>query len=166
MPCACKKLAIPVPQPEQWGPIMWSVLHGLAERSGRLTSDLQKDDERRAWDLLFKTLEKSIPCDHCRKHYGSWYTARKPSLPEDYTQFHEYVRKWLYDLHEDVNQRTKKTPFPYEKMEETYKNLKMQNLINQLRLLVKTNVIGGSVPIMAWTSFINCVLKIKSVYGL
>jgi len=145
---------------------MWSVLHGLAENAGRLNSELQKSDERREWAVLFKTLEKSIPCDHCRTHYVAWYAAHSPVLPEDYTQFREYVRKWLYDLHENVNQQTKKAAFPYEKMEATYKNRKIQMTIRQLRILVKTNVMGGSVPIMAWTAFLNSALKIKSLYGL
>lgn len=166
MPCACKKPPIPVPQPEEWGPLMWSLLHGLAERSGRLGSDLQKGDERRAWDALFKSLEKGIPCDHCRKHYAAWYAARKPVLPEDYTQFREYVRKWLYDLHENVNQRNNKPTFPYEAMEDTYKAMNIQMLSNQLRALVKTNVMGGTVPILSWTTFLNSAIKIKSIYGL
>jgi bisphosphoglycerate-dependent phosphoglycerate mutase len=145
---------------------MWSLLHGLAERAGRLNNDLQKADERRAWDALFKSLEKGIPCEHCRKHYGDWYAAQKPVLPEDYGQFRDYVRKWLYDLHENVNQNTKKSSFPYEKLAVEYKDKKIQMLTNQLRALVKTNVMGGSVPILAWTAFLNNALKIKSIYGI
>ena len=58
MPCACQ---IPVPQyPDtaDWGPILWRILHGLAERAGKASLPA---DEIREWQKFIKLTGEMLP---------------------------------------------------------------------------------------------------------
>ena len=45
-----------------------------------------------------------MPCPLCRSHYKEWRIKRPiDQFPETQAEFREAVRKWLYDLHENVN---------------------------------------------------------------
>jgi len=66
MPCACKKDIPDYPGTEEWGPLVWKVLHGLAEKIGTSRS---VDDELREWKRLLTLTADVIPCIVCKEHY-------------------------------------------------------------------------------------------------
>ena len=91
----------PVPEPalfngmvirdtSEWGPLLWTVMHSLAEIGG---SDAD-------WTDLFVSLQTSLPCPDCTNHYTAWLAARPPP-----TTGTAAARMWLLDLHNDINQR-------------------------------------------------------------
>ena len=91
----------PVPEPvlfngmvirdtREWGPLLWTVMHSLAEIGG---SDAD-------WTDLFVSLQTSLPCPDCTNHYTAWLAARPPP-----TTGTAAARMWLLDLHNDINQR-------------------------------------------------------------
>ena len=69
MPCACQLPPEIYPDASEWGPLLWSIIHGLAERVGSSVTDRYIPDERRTLEKLFKALEKTIPCPSCKEHY-------------------------------------------------------------------------------------------------
>lgn len=92
--------APPAPAPEifngmlirntsEWGPTLWLVLHGLAE--------IKADPAM--WNPILTALQTSIPCPECTGHYTAWLAAH----PLDTTG--GSIRRWLLDLHNDVNRR-------------------------------------------------------------
>lgn len=90
-----------------WGPPLWRILHILAEKLGRQTIPMLATDEIRAWILLLRDLEPALPCQLCRRHYREW---RKEHTLEELGRgaglgFRDMARRWLYDLHERVNDR-------------------------------------------------------------
>lgn len=73
-------------------------------------------EEARIWSHLLLRLSYSLPCPQCKKHYQSYLSAHPLSV---YTK--EVVRRWLYELHEAVNQRTEKaSTMTLEGMEAVY----------------------------------------------
>jgi Erv1 / Alr family len=101
------------PQNHIWGPALWFLLHSSVERYGYSVS--LPDEEKRIWNGLLRSLQYSLPCPLCKKHY----TAYLASHPLVFTK--EELRSWLYQLHCEVNQRTdKQTTVTIEKMEEIY----------------------------------------------
>ena len=98
-------------QNEDWGPPLWRILHTVAEKLGRQTVGLLAADEVRTWVNLLQVTEGIMPCALCRKHYGAWKKAQPPQALLDLNRpgqgmfFREAARKWLWDLHEAVNER-------------------------------------------------------------
>lgn len=74
----------------EWGPLLWTVMHSLAEIGGSAIADSD-------WAELFVALHTSLPCPDCTAHYTTWLAAHPPSTTG--------ARMWLLDLHNDVNQR-------------------------------------------------------------
>jgi hypothetical protein len=155
-----------VPSADEWGKLLWAVIHGLAEYSGRQTNSLLRADELRGWDSFFKVLEKGIPCETCRDHYKQWYIANKPVLPTDYSQVREYVREWFWRLHEDINQRLGKPSFPLADLTGKYGRENVSYTLKQLQALIKASVMGGTVSLFSWNALVKAVFSLKSIYGI
>ena len=107
------------PQNHIWGPALWTILHSSAERIG--TKQLQRlpREEERIWMGLLNSLRYSLPCPHCKKHYTS-YLFSKPILSFN----RDTIRLWLFNLHQEVNQRNNKnTEITFENLSDYYGGL-------------------------------------------
>lgn len=167
MPCACQ---IPVPKyPEtaDWGPILWRILHGLAERAGR-SSPAATADEIREWQKFIKVTGEMLPCDKCRAHYSAFFKANPPTalstLP--FTQFKIWVRSWFFTLHNEVNQETGKPFFAIEDLAPTYASVNFQDLFWQLEPIMKKAIQLNGVSLMKWTNWVHSYKMLKSVLGV
>lgn len=88
--------------PNVWGPQLWEVMFSLLIRS---------PDEARV-DLLLslRLMEAALPCPHCRKSYSLYRkTHDVTSLPPN----KEELSKWLWAVHELVNQKLGKISISY-----------------------------------------------------
>ena len=92
-----------------WGPALWIILHSACERIGSHTLKKLPEEESRIWFGLLQSLRYSLPCPQCKKHYTSFYNDLVLS---NITR--ESVRNWLYNLHNQVNQRIGKPQFLIE----------------------------------------------------
>ena len=102
------------PQNAVWGPPLWLILHSAAERFG--TKPHMAKEEIRIWSGLLSSLRYSLPCPLCKKHYSLFYTSHPIHLFTKGT-----LRKWLYFLHSQVNQRHQKLDaFTLEQIPEVY----------------------------------------------
>ena len=122
------------PDAAEWGPILWSILHGLAERSGRPCAPIYAEDERRAWIPLFQLTSDIIPCHICKEHFKA-YLKEHPvdelkTLP--LYELHAWLRDWFYTVHEWVNGTLQKPSFPKDKLVETYGSLPIRLRLKQL----------------------------------
>lgn len=122
MPCSCQ---IPIPNyPEtvEWGPLFWQLLHALAERAGLQRDAFVQEDELRDWLRFLTAVGDVIPCPNCREHYAEWIQAHPltqlKTLP--YTSLREWIRRWLFDLHNSINERNGKPLFSYDALTPTY----------------------------------------------
>lgn len=122
MPCGCNKDIPEVQDTSIWGSALWSILHILAEQSGKKTNLLQQDNERRAWQQFVPAITDVIPCPDCRQHFIQLLRDSPFVLPNEYAGFNTYIRDWFYNAHELVNQRLGKPSFLKELLSETYGN--------------------------------------------
>lgn len=101
------------------------MLHGIAETLGNQPVPMLATDEAHEIVFLLRDVEKIMPCQLCRTHYRTW---RKDHPLEEIDRLRGYmlktgVRKWLYDLHENVNQgKGVDSGLQLDQMEELYKN--------------------------------------------
>lgn len=136
-------------QIQEWGPHIWKILHYHAEYAG---SSSLLTDEIRAWTSLLKHTEGVLACPLCREHYKGWRTAHpvEEFLRRDKDTFRELLRKWLWDLHEYVNDQ-KDVPvekrLPFEALS-AYKELSRQEIgqsISTLKEVLQKSVLHRQV---------------------
>lgn len=88
-----------------WGPLLWTILHTAAEHLGNPRPALMQTDEVNRWIFLLKAVENAMPCPICRGHYKEW--LKKNPVTQFTTlrgvALRDRARRWLYDLHEEVN---------------------------------------------------------------
>jgi len=93
-----------VPKNSEWGPVLWEMLHGAAEKIGRTPIKSIAVDQRREMILVLRYVEVAMPCAMCRAHYKIWRTKNPiDKLPEEMEAFKKAVREWLFNLHQEVN---------------------------------------------------------------
>ena len=92
-----------IPANEEWGPLAWQLLHGLAERFEKtsITNIQIRNDQSREFLHFLRYLEVCMPCKKCRDHFSIWRKERPLSV--DQANFK--IKQWLYDLHTVVNKR-------------------------------------------------------------
>jgi len=95
-----------VPKNSEWGPVLWEMLHGAAEKLGRIPVKSIIDDQRREMTLVLRYVEVVMPCPMCRGHYKDWRTKNPiDKFPEEIQAYKAAVREWLFLLHQDINDR-------------------------------------------------------------
>ncbi len=168
MPCACKVPAEKYPENAEWGPIMWRVLHSLAERAGVQANVLLRDDERRVWENLMTKVQDTIPCDICRDHYGRWLAAYPPSalLTMPYEAVGPWIRRWFFALHNEVNEGNDKPLFREEELSAMYKTMSITQSWKALEPVIKKAITLNGVPLLAWKRWVNCVRQLQGLYGV
>lgn len=142
MPCACRLPIEEYPDAAEWGPTLWRLLHGLAERSGRPITPLYAEDERRAWLQLFKQTADIIPCKTCKEHFQT-YLEQHPVSPLKTLPLEglrEWIRTWFWEVHEWVNGSLEKPSFPKEGLEAAYRSVELRSLLKQLDIPMTTAI--------------------------
>ncbi len=117
-----------------WGPIYWTVLHTLAELTGRKTVIHSDNEESYLWDYILRELGEVLPCSECRRHYKEYYSANMPMFINGfhYEEKRTKLREWLYNLHGSTP-RLADCPVPtLEEMPEKYSLIEV-NLNEELR---------------------------------
>ena len=168
MPCACRVPFELYPDSAEWGPLLWGLLHGLAERSGKPTSPMYAEDERRAWIHFFKETGEIIPCPMCKEHYKQ-YLEHHPiselkSIPIH--KLHDWVRDWFWDVHEWVNETLKKPAFPKENLTPTYEHFDLRTGLKRLEAPMKRAItLSGQQfkKFAEWKSRFNLLLSILGI---
>jgi len=167
MPCSCIVDRPTYPQNDEWGPILWWILHTMAEYAGKQESSLQIQDEQRIWPLFQKALNDSIPCPFCREHYKEWMIINPFVLPENYNEWNTYVRVWFWSLHESVNHRLTKPSFPFEQLSSTYTTPSaLTYKFTQLDTLQQRAIQMGGVSLLKWNEWKKQFRMLRSSYGI
>jgi hypothetical protein len=140
-------------QNAQWGPPLWRILHGLAERLGRQTAAILVADETRAWTQFLRATEAAMPCAMCRGHYREWRKQRPfeqiaaaASLGGE--EYRNTARRWLWELHEAVNDRREvgaESRVDWLSLEETYRKQGIQENVEILLRLLQQAALEGQI---------------------
>jgi hypothetical protein len=94
-----------MPLPVVWGPILWSLLHGMGRLGGTCLPKLAIDEDRE-FRWLLGNLEGIVPCPECRGHIIEY--KKKNPLPSECGDF----GLWIWRFHEAVNERLGKSAGP------------------------------------------------------
>jgi hypothetical protein len=99
-----------VPDPVEWGPIVWKYLHCLTEKMGLSGNPIIDTDQANYMETMINTLHMVIPCPECQQHAAAYIAANPlPSLKGLTGEtLRTTVRNWLFTFHNSVRVRTEK----------------------------------------------------------
>ena len=156
------------PDASEWGPLLWNILHGIAEKVGSCPFPLYYGDERRALVKIFKLLEKVIPCPSCKEHYEVYlreHPVDKPVLQDlPYHELKGYTKKWFWELHNWVNQSLQRPLFPYDQLTPTYATIDIRKNMKDLDTPMKRAIRVRSGQLISYNEFLKQVNILLSVY--
>jgi hypothetical protein len=90
-----------MPSMMEWGPPLWFSLHTIASTY----PDVPSEDRRQSIVNMMDGLSKNMPCGICGAHLQD-YLSRIPIYPS--TESKAALEEYIYNLHEDVNERNGK----------------------------------------------------------
>lgn len=153
---------------EWWGPRFWKILHTLAEYSGTRSSVIIENDEADLWTILLKGQAFVMTCALCKSHYINWYISHKPvdlrtlKGPER----KEYLRKWLWACHNNVNKNSQKEIFPEERLLEVYKKEPNSEIIKEIYEMFRMALERSQLKLEDVNRWKNSVIKLRMIYSL
>lgn len=168
MTCSrCAKDDTRYPKTSEWGPILWAILHTLAERAGNQTNEMLKVDEMRTWLVFVKSFAPIIPCEECRAH-ATRYIAENPfEPPQSYQAWSLYIRTYFYTFHEAVNERLEKPSFPFSSLADAYKSTStLSKWVNDLQKLMMNAMKLNGMHMKAWQTWQNHLKMLKAAMGI
>ena len=166
MPCACKQPQPDYPVTDNWGPVLWAILHALAERSGNISTPAFRDDERRQWVNIIQGLPKIIPCSTCREHAEVWIllhpTTAIKTMPD--SDLHTWLVDWAYTFHESVNARVGKPSFDKALLSQTYGNISIAGALKRLKPFIEVAIRLSGLTLVPWQKWSGFVTILNSFY--
>ena len=168
MPCSCQKPQPDYPESDHWGPVLWTVLHALAQKGGKAIFPSFRDDEVRQWINLIQTLPKMIPCAMCRMHAEEWINSRPITAIKTvpYSDLNEWLVDWVYDFHENVNARVGKPSFDKALLGPTYNSVSIAGAMRVLKPFIETAIVLSGITLFPWNKWVGYVKLLISYYGL
>ena len=166
--CPCAKPLPEYPDAAEWAPILWRILHSLAERGGKTVSPLFADEERRYWVLLVSGLPASLPCPLCREHAAEWLRAHPfaeslKSVPP--TEIYNFLTDYFYTFHEAVNARLSKPSFDRAALAPTYGTVNIMANLTVLHGPIQVAIQLSGLRLLDWKKWVGHVRMLLSVYG-
>lgn len=139
--------------PAEWGSNAWMLLHGLAERVGNQTNLTTIRDEQNQIRFALREFGSLLPCKTCQLHYKEWVRKHSPdtfaSKNGGYLQ--EDMRLWVYNLHNEVNNRREiNIAFPENSLEETYATVDLRKSALELKSVYQRGVQTGVLKPEDW----------------
>jgi hypothetical protein len=165
MPCACKYPVPQYPETADWGPILWTILHGLAERSGKAPLPL---DEIREWQKFIPLTADMMPCEKCRSHFKAYISVNPvtqiSTIPYQHVKI--WTRSFFYTLHNEVNHDNNKAPFEFTTLETHYAKVNFQDLFWRLEPVIKKAIELSGIPLMKWLNWKKSFQMLKASMGV
>ena len=122
--------------PTEWGPNAWKLLHGIAERIGYNKNITIAKNEKNEIRITLRNFGSLLPCKTCQTHYREWLHLHPPEvfLNEFGEDLRDGMRKWVWQLHEDVNRRREVVSgISYESLHELYGSIQLRECAMQHR---------------------------------
>ena len=168
MPCSC---LIPIPNfPTncEWGPILWRLLHGLADKYGSLVTPMFEKEQIINWPIFIIETQKILPCKECREHYSAYLSLNNPNILKTLSSEQQklWVQNFFFNLHNEVNTRNNKPLLEFSELHDLYKN---ENFFYDLKHFEKLLTIVfryNEVTFFSWRNWLKHYKTIQSIYGI
>ncbi len=165
MPCACQIPTPKYPETADWGPILWTILHGLAGRAG---ANLQPIDEVREWQKFVTLTGEMLPCDHCRAHYSQYLKTNPVTQFAEvpYSFLRTSVKTWFWALHNEVNTDNNKPVFDFDALTSAYTHINFNDFFYRLEPIIKKAIQLSGVSLMKWMKWVKSYRMLRANMGV
>ena len=99
---------------EVWGPSAWTFLHTVTLNY----PEEPTNEDIKQHKIFFETLGNILPCRKCREHYNQSIIDEPVKLDSK-----ESLTKWLFNLHNKVNEKNNKKIIEYDNFINNYRRL-------------------------------------------
>ena len=168
MSCPCNLPPEIYPDSGEWGPILWNLLHGIAEHAGKPVSPSYAQQELLIWSQFFKLTSDIIPCHICKEHFRI-YLEQHPVTVIKKMQPHElspWIRHWFWEVHEWVNMTLKKPSFPEEGLSEKYASMSLRPRLRGFDIPMDRAIRVSGNNLKAYNLWKNKYMMLLSILGL
>ena len=151
--------------PNQWGPLVWKILHIQAEHLGKQTIPMLKKDESLLIHKFLKQIYFILPCSICKNHYNEYYLTHS-SKEIQYDSMHTFLVNYFYDLHNRVNEKNSKNIYKTEELEiyKSYTKGQYNSLLKEFeQLFKKVYAIRYYISIDAVNDFLITIFKLRKL---
>lgn len=161
MPCACKKDIPDYPGTEEWGPLVWNILHGLAEKMRNANAE-----ELREWKRLLTLTADVLPCDVCKKHYKEVLLQHPIGgiLKMDGVVAATFVKTWLWTLHNEINVGNGKPELPFTELSVLYGTIDIRDMFWRLEPVMKLALTKSGMGYISWLKWVASAKMLFSFY--
>lgn len=115
-----------------WGPAIWYFFHGIAEKIKPEKFNEQKDN---LFSILFIVCD-NLPCPDCSEH--AIKEIKKINIKNITSR--DIYKELLLELHNRVNSRLNKPNFTREQLDEKYKYINLNAVMNNFNIAYNTSV--------------------------
>jgi hypothetical protein len=156
--------------PEEWGPILWKILHCLSESIGNTGNSIIDTDQANYTEFILQHLPSIIPCKECQEHAHSYISNNPvPVLKGMYGQtLKNTIRSWLLHFHNAVRTRKDQeiTVLTLEEYQPLYSNCSVpQCEFVMLSQSVAYAIRQGWVKVDAWRKWYNFLDRLRVLSG-
>jgi hypothetical protein len=162
----CRMLMPHLPEAGVWGPPLWTLLHGLAERCDQIVRPHTTDYAVRQWIRLLEAIPMSLPCPICQVHATEWLAAHpvKPLLKTPVLK--TWIVDWLYEFHEQVNLNRGVPSFDKALLHATYGAIPLRDLFESTKeIITKAKEINGS-GFLQWKQWVGMMHMLLCIHGV
>ena len=167
MSCPCNLPMELYPDAAEWGPLLWTILHALAEKAGKPISPIYVEDERRAWIHFFKLTGEIIPCHICKEHFQIYLKEHPVDQLKNIPQsaIHDWVVTWFWEVHNWVNMTLQKPTFPKDQLAR-YGSTDIRNYIKRLESPLKLAIMLSGNQYIKYSEWKSKLLMMLSIFGI
>lgn len=106
--------------PKIWGPGAWTFLHSITFNY----PDNPSQQDKNEYSEFFYALANILPCINCQNNFKT----NLNNIPiKFYLKSKNRLTKWLFEIHNIINQENKKKAITFEQFKKTYKNIYNQS---------------------------------------
>ena len=140
--------------PHEWGANAWELLHGIAEKVGNQQHPSMILDQKNELSFVLKTFWHLLPCKTCQEHYREWLIKHPPDkfiFGMPVYELQEHTRKWVYMLHNAVNEQKDITVvFDEANLHDTYSHVDLRKCANTLKSFYQRGLQTGVLKSEDW----------------
>lgn len=96
--------------PQDWGPLLWRLLHIMGEHVGKSNVASINRDESIMIDFVIQGLPNVLPCAECAQHAKNYVRAHPTSSVKNLSgsALTDWTRNYFFDFHNEVRLRQQK----------------------------------------------------------
>lgn len=145
-----------------WGPSLWHYLHTMSFNYPDNPTEVQKKYHKQ----FIQSLKYVLPCKYCRMNLRK--NLKAVPLNESALKNRENFSRWMYNLHEHINEMLKKkSGLSYEDVRERYEHFRarcsdtsMSKIMEEIKKMEKSNKKEKGCETPLYGHKAKCVIKI------